>query len=421
MTINVIFVHGTSTREPDYSKSLKKISDGFTEVRSDIKVLPCYWGATQGYPLLGGGKSIPGFVTRERSAVLSGNEEAGSAATLDAEAQMILLWGLLYDDPFAELVILAEQARRQDTLPLLQSPDGTVLATQLADLAARSRSPELEALLQQGSIDMTFDSALATVSADARLQAVLDSLPDGELDVYQAVVARAIVAQALREAAAQGSEPALYENAILREETVAALIVGLEQAAGVLGPEEILGRLKRMPAWVVNQLVGPARIPVTERALKFASDILRYQTPNGGATIRACILEQVQAASAPVVLLGHSLGGVACVDLLLERDLRDKVKLLVTVGSQAPLFYEIGALQHLRFPNTEGLRQLPYWLNIYDRFDFLAFITRELFGANRIEDCHVSTGQPVSTAHNAYWGAPDTFTAICEALDHVLG
>ena len=44
----------------------------------------------------------------------------------------------------------------------------------------------------------------------------------------------------------------------------------------------------------------------------------------------------------PVVLLGHSLGGVACVDLLAREEL-PRVASLITVGSQAPFFYELGA------------------------------------------------------------------------------
>jgi surfactin synthase thioesterase subunit len=75
------------------------------------------------------------------------------------------------------------------------------------------------------------------------------------------------------------------------------------------------------------------------------------------------------------VLLGHSLGGVACVDLLIdpEEKERKQVKMLATVGSQAPYFYEINALSLLEYDEkTELPKYFPWWLNIYDRADFLS-------------------------------------------------
>ena len=73
----------------------------------------------------------------------------------------------------------------------------------------------------------------------------------------------------------------------------------------------------------------------------------------------------------------HSLGGVACVDLLVEAAL-PQVELLVTVGSQAPFFYEIDALQSLRFgvPLPE---HFPRWLNVYDLRDFLSYVAAGVF------------------------------------------
>ena len=44
-------------------------------------------------------------------------------------------------------------------------------------------------------------------------------------------------------------------------------------------------------------------------------------------------------------MIAHSLGGIACVELFIEQKLSKKVDALVTVGSQAPFFYEIEALR----------------------------------------------------------------------------
>ena len=66
-----------------------------------------------------------------------------------------------------------------------------------------------------------------------------------------------------------------------------------------------------------------------------------YQTR--GEKIRAFIQEQIAQAEPPVVLIAHSLGGIACVDLLVQQQL-SQVELLVTVGSQAPFIQHIRSL-----------------------------------------------------------------------------
>ena len=78
-----------------------------------------------------------------------------------------------------------------------------------------------------------------------------------------------------------------------------------------------------------------------------------------------------------MVLIGHSLGGIACVDLLAGGTLTH-VRLLVTVGSQAPLLYEMDALHGLRF--GEPLPEhFPRWINLYDPHDSLSYKAAPLF------------------------------------------
>src|SRR5262249_7739166 len=113
--------------------------------------------------------------------------------------------------------------------------------------------------------------------------------------------------------------------------------------------------------WAVNALFGAAkqfgamhlvrrrRGRLTDLTSPPVADILLYQA--GGAKIRRAILETVKGLAppgGPVVLLGHSLGGVACVDLLVRAwKSLPEVQLLVTVGSQAPFLYECNALKSL--------------------------------------------------------------------------
>jgi hypothetical protein len=142
-----------------------------------------------------------------------------------------------------------------------------------------------------------------------------------------------------------------------------------------------------------------------------AGDILLYQSR--GQRIRDFIklrIDEVFKTSPPVFAVGHSLGGVALVELLIQQDLRDKVKLLVTVGSQAPLFYEIDALEVLR--SSDPLPDhFPKWINIYDHCDFLSFVGKKLF-PGRVEDYEVNNMQPFPESHSAYWTNPEVYGII---------
>ena len=78
------------------------------------------------------------------------------------------------------------------------------------------------------------------------------------------------------------------------------------------------------------------RLAWTERFSPELGDILVYQSR--GAAIRTFIRKKIDAAKPPVYLLAHSLGGIACVDLLGGEN-PPKVACLITAGSQAPLLY----------------------------------------------------------------------------------
>ena len=74
---------------------------------------------------------------------------------------------------------------------------------------------------------------------------------------------------------------------------------------------------------------------------------------------------------------------------------------LVTVGSQAPLFYAIDALANLR----PGGAIAPFSprVNIYNPHDMLSFCAQSIFeGAADIVDHPVDPGVPFPEAHGAY-------------------
>jgi hypothetical protein len=151
-----------------------------------------------------------------------------------------------------------------------------------------------------------------------------------------------------------------------------------------------------------------------------AGDVMLYQSRGG--PIRECIRACVADATRPVVLLGHSLGGIACVDLLAAAasDGAPRVDLLVTAGSQAPFLYEIGALASLG-PDDPLPDHFPTWLNVYDPRDILSYVAGPVFrppgsNAQLVSDVAVDNRQPFPMSHSAYWCNSEFWDAVAPPI-----
>jgi hypothetical protein len=90
----IVFIHGTGVREPAYTTSFNLVQQALNRSfgAPNVHLEPCYWGETCGSQLYLGGASIP---------------EADTTRGIDGEGNEfdyhLALWGLVYDDPFAEL------------------------------------------------------------------------------------------------------------------------------------------------------------------------------------------------------------------------------------------------------------------------------------------------------------------------------
>lgn len=162
---------------------------------------------------------------------------------------------------------------------------------------------------------------------------------------------------------------------------------------------------------------GVARLTrglLTDTAINARSaDVLRYLAR--GALHRAFLNQVVQQLDGSrVVVLGHSLGGVISMDVLVENP-PASVRALVTLGSQAPFLYELGALPSLN-PQDPLPDRFPPWLNFYDRNDALSYAGRPVFG-DRVRDVEVRSGQPFPESHSAYFTNPDVWNAIEDLIN----
>lgn len=121
-----------------------------------------------------------------------------------------------------------------------------------------------------------------------------------------------------------------------------------------------------------------------------------------------------KAGKGPLVIVGHSMGGVILVDMLanpgaaqLPDDL--SVDALLTVGSQPGLF---ATLDLLTFNPPDGsARRRPdcvkNWLNVFDPIDPLAFRTDMIF--KDAEDFAFNSVTGITEAHSKYFQRPQFY------------
>lgn len=390
----LVFVHGTGVRQPAYEQTFRIVEGFVTEQRPDITVVPCFWGEQFGSKLNAEGRSIPLF---DATLALDQGEE---------EESNIILWQQLYQNPLYELGLLSLQpSTAGDSNPFGEQP-GDQLHDRLLDLIP---SGELQEKLQAAGIAEVFDQARRHVTRSDVYQDVLNQVSDSDSDCYD-TIARAIIAQAMFDSMQHHHHGFIFPNPELRDRLVNLL-------SNALGKEEDLG----LGDWLqkpLSLLASPAtawvrskRGAITEANTPTPGDIILYQSR--GQQIRNFIQKTIKEAEPPVVLLAHSLGGIACVDLLVTEPMA-QVTLLITVGSQAPFLYEINALYSLEFgqPLPDFF---PEWLNIYDLRDFLSYIGATLF-PNKVQDVLVDSKQPFPQAHSAYWRNPATWKAIIPRL-----
>ncbi|MFK3729236.1 hypothetical protein ACI2LJ_03065 [Streptomyces sp. NPDC088090] len=393
----VVFVHGTGVREPGYSGSLERVREGLAAVRPDVALAPCYWGGSAGSALRAGGLSVPGYGT--------GRAAPGAE---DPDAGDVEFWGLLYVDPLLELRLVAPESGARAELAPGAVPAGEALAAAALALAG---DDSLRGPLEAAGIGGEFAAAVAAVLTSPDGRAFLRSpAASTEPDALaRAFVAEAVRRTAAREAAAPAFDGTARDAAVDR---ITTLLPG--GAAGThRGPvTRRVGRLAgRLALGLASAQAVKRRSALTDAAHPAAGDVLLYLAR--GEAVREAVAAAVRAAEPPVVVLAHSLGGIASLDLLVLRELPE-VALLVTVGSQAPFLYELGALPSLEH-GAPLPPHVPPWINVYDRRDLLSYVGAGLF-PGRVRDVEVDGRQPFPPAHSAYWANPELYRLLAAEL-----
>lgn len=380
----LLFVHGTGVRQEGFDATIAAIKGEVAAELPLVRVSSCFWGKPFGARLHHGGRSIPDYDT------------ARGPGDPDERESTAALWAQLYEDPWFELRLLVSMNVEADPTPGGALTPGEELYRLFGGIAANPPTGQLPTTAWKTA---TVDT-IAALAGDLEFEQLVKAVPTRDTD-SEAALARSMAASVMVE----GMErrlPALdgsRRDAFVLELSVA---FGSAQRAGVLS------RLTDPLKGLATRWARKRRGRLSDAILEEPSDILLYQAR--GAPIRAAIADAVRAVRGDVVIFAHSLGGIMAVDLLVTEHLAD-VKGLVTVGSQSPLLYEIGALVSLG-PSGRLPDHFPRWLNIYDRSDFLSYLAAPTFDDARIRDIEVASDQPFPQAHSAYFTNPDVWKAV---------
>jgi hypothetical protein len=426
----VLFIHGTGVRDPAFTTSFNLVQQALNRRLGapNVRVEPCYWGGTCGSELLLGGAAIPNF---DSTRAVGGNES-------DSVDYLLALWALLYDDASAELDLLALREPGGETPPGHEPPGADLdqlarkLSAETADLQPERRQ-ELADLLTSAGLMPYLEEArtdiIAHPSYNRAVTAAVEPLTD-----YRFAIARAILARSIQKYREVQDAPDGYLslNSTSRDRIVELLVAALggKEAGAVDWVKERAGWLVK---GVGTRWTGRRRGRVSEQFAPFGADIIVYQTrPQAirgfirNAVAQASNAGKIRGENGEVVVIAHSLGGIAAVDTLIEQPL-EVVRHLVTVGSQAPLLYELDALGSLPILRDAAGKVVPLphplpdhfpksWLNVYDPRDFLSYRGQTVFGQARVTDIELDNGQPFPESHSAYWTNEILWAAITSRL-----
>jgi hypothetical protein len=392
--VTVVFVHGTGVRQKRYLDQFELLTSHLAGLdRDDVRLQPCLWGDDLGATLAAGGASVPG----------------GTGDTEDIAAEWpVARWRLLAWDPLHEVRVLAVQYSANEppeTVP------GAVAYHQRLERAARTladQQPVQEALRSTELADFLSVAVAAVLQEDETRLAMRRA--DERIQGAELIgaLARAFVAEAANECEVERGWPPLMSGA--HRDT---LVTAIE---AVLGGQE-LGMSEKLVSFsgrMAMRMGGARALERRRHALllahhPMAGDVLRYLSR--GQQIRDYIGQTLRGIPGEIMLLAHSLGGIAALDLLITEKF-EAVRTLVTVGSQGPLLYELGALPSLGFGSPLPL-SVPHWVNIYDPRDLLAYVgsAPRLFG-DRVHDIPVDNGCSFPDAHSNYFDNPEFYRIL---------
>lgn len=183
-------------------------------------------------------------------------------------------------------------------------------------------------------------------------------------------------------------------------------------------------------AGATNPLVRLVRPSLNEGITIFFGDVFHYFRCREKHREECPIVKAIAAAfreaaaqrssDDPLIIVGHSLGGVISYDLL-SSFLVDEIHcdLFLTVGSQVALFEEMKLYEASDPAKRKGTKigrpaSIHCWTNVFDHADVFSYQTEPVFDG--VNDFEYSTGETVVAAHSAYLLQPAFHNRLHERI-----
>ncbi|MEV4499185.1 alpha/beta fold hydrolase [Micromonospora arborensis] len=396
----LIFVHGTGVREKRYVEQYELIRTQAVVHWGDIDTRPCLWGDKLGVRIDAAAAAVPDY-------------DLAGGSRLPIDGWRDERWILLEADPLYELRLIEATYRERDVVVLPGQESGSDRVERYLMLSTTmGMAVGLAETLEQVRVPRdTFTAGVRAVFDSAAAQHAIHATGgtiDGDGELREAL-ARAVVAATL--VAADDGEPGAFPlDAIGRDLFTFAVLDELHGSDLGLGKRLLQVSGELMLRMGVAGTIERRRGMIMDGVTPFAGDILRYLAH--GEAVRRFIAETVRSVPGPVVLLGHSLGGIACLDLLHLGLAR--VDLLITAGSQVAYLQSLGALPSSP-TGAMTTDRLPKWINVYDPRDLLAYIAEPVFGS-AVTDLAVASGVPFPRAHSAYFTNREFYEQLRDKL-----
>jgi hypothetical protein len=209
--------------------------------------------------------------------------------------------------------------------------------------------------------------------------------------------------------------------------------VGSALGKAAAGVSRLAGDLRNV---VSRAALRVARDSLHDKVALFVGDVFEYLHKRGQAEVPGDIVSEViasidavasqRSANDPLILIGHSLGGVILYDILTHFLVETKpdweADALVTVGSQVGLFEEMkqfhASVEETGSKDDRTVKAIApaakVWINIYDEVDVFSFQAEPIF--DKVEDFRFSSRTGVLSAHSAYFLRPTLYRRLRRRL-----
>ncbi|MHC6176559.1 hypothetical protein [Glutamicibacter sp. X7] len=387
---NVVLVPGAGVRGSLRENFERQAGEQILRLRPKARITTIAWSDELGARLLGGGESIPEF----RGSIAAHLEMPDTQ-----DDGMLRVWSMLDIDPLAEL-----KARYSPVDPGSAASE----TVEIGEIAVRlEQSAEVHACLKKLHLEASFSAAMTVArSYDAYFAAAHTPTP------HTGALARALTAAIIKAndttlgglTAVDGVHRRELEEAIAH-----AITTDHRQVPTALSLTDWL--LQLATDWIARY-----RAELTRFAAPYFGDLTMYLSR--GAAIRKLIKDHIDALPAgPTSIVAHSLGAVACLDLLLSADLAP-VQEFISAGSPAGLLFELNSLPSLPYtPDFHPPAGFPRVSNVYDPRDLLASRNASFFGPTS-RDYPVDTEAPFPRNHGAYFGHQPFYELLDQLLPH---